>query len=162
MLPLLLTGVGRADDMASADRDSPAVRGGRDDSEDDGPPPTLTLAQFKKAVAKVQMPGFQRMPELAAGAGLGLILVGENESGVTIMGHGLRTGEQFEKGAAGKLSRFKHQGHEAFFAELTDDEGEKMALLIVQYPEHKMSLMITGKPVMSRAELMKLLAQVEL
>lgn len=164
VVSLLLTSVGCADDSDSAPP-APGSDGARVElggDEDDGPPPTLTLAQFKKAVAKVQMPCFQRLPELAAGGGLGLILVGDNDNGLTIMGLGQRTGEQFEKGAAGKLSRFKHKGHEALFAQMTDGDGEEMAFIVVQYPEHQMTLLITGKPVTSRAELMKLLAQVEL
>ena len=163
LFPTLLTCVGRAEDSALADREVPGARSGLSFAgEDDGPPPTLTLAQFKKAVAKVQMPGFQRMPELAAGGGLGLIMVGQGESGLTIMGHGLSTATEFEREAAGKLSRFKHKGHDAFFAQLTDEEGEEMAFIIVKYPEHRMALMITGKPVTPRAELMKLLSQIEM
>jgi hypothetical protein len=158
LFPFLLACPGRAADSASAGYAAPRVA----DTEDNGTAPTLTLAQFSKAVAKVQMPGFRRMPELAANGGLGLIMVGANESGLTIMGHSLSVGEQFEKEAAGKLSRFKHKGHNAFFAQIADEDNEEMAFIIVQYPEHQMSLMITGKPVMPRAELMKLLSQIDL
>lgn len=129
--------------------------------EDLGPPSTLALPKFKAAVAKVQLPGLQRMPVISQDGDHGLILAG-GESGFTIMAQRAALGAQFELGAAGKLSRFKHKGHDAFFAQMTDPDGEEMAFILVKYPEYNMGLMVSGKPVQPRAELMKLLAQVEL
>ncbi|HPO00711.1 MAG TPA: hypothetical protein PK879_08385 [Opitutaceae bacterium] len=132
------------------------------DDDDDGPASTLTFAQFKKAVAKVQMPGHQRMPEITADGDHGLILVGPEENGYTIMAQRAGIGEKFEKGAAGKLSRFTHKGHEAFFAQITDEDGEDMAFILVKYPEYRMGLFVTAKPVTTRQRLMMILSQVEL
>lgn len=166
LLPLaslaLFTSTVFAEDDETAPPTLAAQAAAADEREEAGPPPALTFAAFKRAVAKVQVPGFQRMPEISADGEHGLILVGPNESGFTIMAQSARIGDEFERGAAGKLSRFQHQGHDAFFAELTDDDGEKMACIVVRYPEHRMVLFIAGKPVKPREELMKLLAQVAL
>lgn len=138
--------------------------GGNDEAaeDDDGPASTLTFAQFKKAVAKVQMPGCQRMPEITADGDHGLILVGSDEKGYTIMAQRAGIGEKFEKGATGKLSRFTHKGHDAFFAQITDEDGEDMAFILVKYPEYRMGLFVTAKPVTTRQGLMMVLSQVEL
>ena len=130
--------------------------------EDLGPPSTLPLAKFKDAVAKVQLPGFQRLPVISQDGDHGLLLADNEEHGWTIMAQRARIGEQFETGAAGKLVRFKHKGHDAFYARITDDEGEDMAFLLVKYPEYNMGLFVTAKPVTTRAELMKVLAMVDL
>ena len=138
--------------------------GGNDEAaeEDDGPASTLTFAQFKKAVAKVQMPGCQRMPEITTDGDHGLILVGSDEKGYTIMAQRAGIGEKLEQSAAGKLSRFTHKGHEAFFAQITDEDGEDMAFILVKYPEYRMGLFVTAKPVTTRQRLMMILSQVEL
>ncbi len=130
--------------------------------DDDKPLSALSLAQFKEAVAKVQVDGFHRMPEMSEGGDHQLILVGPSERAFYIMAQRASIGEKFEKGAAGKLSRFVHNGREAFFAQLKDEEGEETAFIIVKYPEHNMGLFVSAKPMVRRAELLKLLAQVEL
>lgn len=152
---------------ADSDLVAQAMKRAQAESDDDegdedlGPPSTLPLAKFKAAVAKVQQPGLQRMPVISQDGDHGLILAGD-ETGFTIMAQRAALGAQFEQLAAGKLSRFKHKGREAFFAQITDPEGEEMAFILVKYPEYNMGLMVSGKPVQPRAELMKLLAQVEL
>ena len=130
--------------------------------DDDEPPTALSLAKFKEAVAKVEVEGFYRMPEMSEGGDHQLILVRPPERAYYVVAERLGFGAKFEKSAAGKLSRFSHNGHEAFFAQLKDEEGEAMSFLFVKYPEHRMGLFISAKPVARRAELMKLLAQVEL
>lgn len=152
----------RAEESDLPEHGLAAGRGAAEADEDEGPPSKLPFAKFKQAVAKVAMPGFQRMPEMTAEGDHGLILIGENGSGINIMAQRASVGEQFEKGAAGKLARFKHKGRDAFFAQITDDEGEDMAFIVVKYPEHNMGLFITAKPVITREELMKVLAQIEL
>ncbi len=152
-----LAGV-RAEEPAEAAHLAPPAEA----DEDNGPPSKLPLATFKAAVAKVQVAGLRRMPELSAEGDHGLILVGPDDTGLTIMAQRAGVGARLEKGAAGKLSRFVHKGHEAFFAQITDDDGEEMAFILVKYPEHNMALFITAKPIATRAELMKVLAMVEL
>ena len=134
-------------------------RGGGDE---DGPPSTLSFAKFKQAVAKVQIEGFHRMPEITTEGDHGLIMADAAESGWTIMAQRAGIGEKLEKAAAGKLSRFKHKGQDAFYARITDEDGEEMAFIVVKYPEYNMGLFITAKPVATRAELTKVLSQVEL
>ncbi len=148
--------------LAQAEDEPELPAGVSEEAEDDGPPSTLSLAQFREAVAKVQMEGFHRMPEMSQDGDHGLILVSPPERAFYVMAQRASIGEKFEKGAAGKLSRFTHNGHEAFFAQLKDEEGEEMAFIIVKYPEHRMGLFLSAKPVVRRAELMKLLAQVAL
>ena len=133
-----------------------------EDDEDLGPPSTLPLAKFKAAVAAVQLPGFHRLPVITQDGDHGLLLADDEERGWTVMAQRAAIGEQFEKGAAGKLSRFKHKGRDAFYARMTDPEGEEMAFIVVKYPQYNMGLFITAKPVTTRAELMKVLAMVEL
>lgn len=149
----------RAEESDEAER---APFAAAEPGEDDGPPSTLPLATFQAAVAKVKVERYQRMPELSFEGDHGLILVGPEEKGLMIMAQRAGIGAKLEKGAAGKLSGFKHKGRDAFFAQMTDDDGEAMAFIVVKYPEHNMGLFVSGKPVTSRAELMKLLAQVEL
>ena len=133
-----------------------------DADDDDGPPSTLPFAKFKQAVAKVQVDGFRRMPEMTTEGDHGLILADDDENGWTIMAQRAGIGAKLEKLAADKLSRFKHKGHDAFYARITDPEGEEMAFILVKYPEYNMGLFIAAKPVPDRAALMKMLAQVEL
>lgn len=154
---------GQANLFAQAMKQAQAESGDTagESEEDLGPPSTLSLAKFKAAVAKVQLPGMQRMPVISQDGDHGLMLAG-GESGFTLMAQRAALGAQFELGAAGKLSRFKHKGHDAFFAQITDPDGEEMAFILVKYPEYNMGLMVSGKPVQPRGELMKLLAQVEL
>ncbi len=161
-LSVLLSIAARAEDADSAIPHPPGAHDDAGGDEDEGPASTLPLAQFKKAVAKVQLPGFHRMPEISADGDHGLVLADDKNQGWTIMAQRASIGAQFEKGAAGKLSRFKHKGHDAFFAQITDDDGEDMAFIVVKYPEHNMGLFITAKPVTTREELMKVLAMVEL
>ena len=134
-------------------------RGGGDE---DGPPSTLSFAKFKQAVAKVGIEGFRRMPEITTEGDHGLILADDEDQGWTIMAQRSGIGAKLEKEAAGKLSRFKHKGHDAFYARITDPEGEEMAFILVKFPEYNMGLFIAAKPVAERDELMKVLAQVEL
>lgn len=162
VLAAFLSGPIRADEAEPTEPRPPSVRNDESGDEDDGPPSTFAFAEFKKAVAKVQLPGFQRMPEISAEGDHGLILAGPDDTGLMIMAQRAGIGERFEKLAADKLTRFKHKGHDAFFAQLTDPEGEEMAFIIVKYPEHRMGLFISGKPVRPRGELMKLLGQVEM
>ncbi len=148
--------------LAQVDDEREMLAGVSEAAEDDGPPSTLTLAKFKEAVAKVQMEGFHRMPEMTEGGDHQLILVSPPERAFYVMAQRASIGEKFEKGAAGKLSRFTHNGHEAFFAQLKDEEGQTTSFILVKYPEHRMGLFISAKPAARRAELMKVLAQVTL
>ncbi len=132
------------------------------EAEDDGPPSTLPFAKFKQAVAKVQVSGFHRMPEITTEGDHGLILADDEDQGWTIMAQRSGIGAKLEEEAAGKLSRFKHKGHDAFYARITDPEGEEMAFILVKFPEYNMGLFVAAKPVAERDELMKVLAQVEL
>jgi hypothetical protein len=143
---------------AQAESDADA----EENDEDSGPPSTLPLAKFKAAVAKVQVAGCQRMPVISQDGDHGLILAGDEDQGWTIMAQRATIGEQFEAGAGAKAARFKHKGHDAFFARITDPEGEEMAFIVVKYPEYNMGLFITAKPATTRSELMKVLALVEL
>lgn len=165
-----LAGGGEEDDedggtpnfLAQAMQQAQAESGEGEDDEDLGPPSTLPLAKFKAAVAAVQLPGFHRLPVISQDGDHGLLLADDDERGWTVMAQRAAIGEQFEKGAAGKLSRFKHKGRDAFYARMTDPEGEEMAFIVVKYPEYNMGLFVTAKPVTTRAELMKVLAMVEL
>ena len=154
-----------APDLAALMAEGMRANGAPEKEEADAEPSapvTLTREQFDRATAGVRLEGFIPGPAFSAAGSHMLTLIGADERGFSLSALPLVDGAKLALIPGATVARFQHRGHAAFFVRATDEEGEPMSALVVEYPEHRMALMIAGRPATDRAPLDQLLGQVAL
>ena len=123
----------------------------------------LTAGEFRDLITKIRVPGYTAMPPESADGGHAANLIDSRGGALGVKVLPLSAAEQFEKNPGLKLDpRFDHQGHAAVSGVLGDkDEGDS-SIVLVRYPERKLALLVSSNPVKPTAELLKLLAQIDL
>ena len=123
----------------------------------------VTFAEFGTLVSKLHVSGYTVMaPESEDGGHtVNLIDTKGGAMGVTLLP--LPIADGLEKNTALKVdSKFEHDGHPAFVGVLTDPKEGDASIIVVRYPERKLALQVSAKPVKTKEELMKLLGQIDL
>ncbi len=121
----------------------------------------LSLGEFREAVTKIHVKGHTTMaPESADGA-LKVNLLDTKGGALSVTALPLALFDALETHPNLKIeSKFEHEGHAALAGVLNDPDDGPTGVVIVKYPERKLTLVVGSTPAKPQAELMAVLEQV--
>ncbi|HLP08250.1 MAG TPA: hypothetical protein VK178_08790 [Opitutaceae bacterium] len=121
----------------------------------------LSLAEFREAIAKVHVKGYTTMAAESADGALKVNLLDTKGGALSITALPLAIFDALETHPNLKIdSKFDHEGHAAFAGVLNDPDDGPTGVVIVKYPERKLTLVIGSTPAKDKEVLENLLGQI--
>ncbi|HLP01119.1 MAG TPA: hypothetical protein VK163_03775 [Opitutaceae bacterium] len=121
----------------------------------------LSLAEFREAIAKVHVKGYTTMAAESADGALKVNLLDTKGGALSITALPLAIFDALEAHPNLKIeSKFDHEGHPAFAGVLNDPDDGPTGVVIVKYPERKLTLVVGSTPVKDKEVLQGVLEQV--
>jgi hypothetical protein len=121
----------------------------------------LSLGEFREAITKVHVKGYTTMAAESADGALKVNLLDTKGGAVSITALPLAIFEALEQHPRLKIdSKFDHEGHAAFAGVLDDPDDGPTGVLIVRYPERKLTLVVGSTPAKEKEVLQTVLDQV--
>ncbi|MFT3830583.1 MAG: hypothetical protein QM691_12850 [Opitutaceae bacterium] len=121
----------------------------------------LSLTEFREAITKVHVKGYTTMAAESADGALKVNLLDTTGGALSVTALPLAIFDALETHPNLKIeSKFDHEGHAAFAGVLNDPDDGPTGVVIVKYPERKLTLVIGSTPAKDKAVLQSVLEQV--